>query len=256
MSQKLILIKFSKLYIQELWFLHSAGHPMLVNIFMKFHEDILNGLKVKERTQFCHQNSYLQSSKGHNYKIIYPRVMVLALCTSSNVGLYFYGVSWRYHEWFSSYRADTILSLKLLLNKVQRGITQNIYIQELWFLRSAHRLMLINISMTFHEDILNGFQVTGRTVFVFCSQHSQSLRCITQKIYIKELWFLRTAHRLMLANISMTFHEDILNGFTELHSGRHCILFLAQTFRVDKLNWRFSFHLFEWILLLADAEYY
>ena len=33
----------------------------------------------------------------------------------------------------------------------------NKYIQELWFLRSAHRLMLVNISVTFHEDILNGF---------------------------------------------------------------------------------------------------
>ena len=59
---------------------------MLVNISMKFHEDILNRLKVLERTQFCHRNCYLQSSKGRNSKIIYPRVMVCALCTSSNVG--------------------------------------------------------------------------------------------------------------------------------------------------------------------------
>ena len=69
----------SKLYIQELWILHSAGHPLLVKISMKFHEDIFNGLKVIERTQFCHRNCYLQSSKGRNSKNIYPRVMVLAL---------------------------------------------------------------------------------------------------------------------------------------------------------------------------------
>ena len=81
---------------------------MLVNISMKYHEDTLNNLKVIERTQFCHRNCYLQSSKGHNSKI---------------------------------------------------------YIQELWFLRSARRLMLINISMKCHEDILNGFQVRGRTRF-------------------------------------------------------------------------------------------
>ena len=30
---------------------------------------------------------------------------------------------------------------------------------------SAHRLMLVNISIKFHEDILNGFQVTERTRF-------------------------------------------------------------------------------------------
>ena len=89
MSTKLILTSSkgntSKLYIQELWFLHSARHPMLVNISMKFHEDISTSLKVIERTQFCHRNCYLQSSKGHNSKNIYP-VMVLALCTSSDVG--------------------------------------------------------------------------------------------------------------------------------------------------------------------------
>ena len=55
---------------------------------------------------------------------------------------------------------------------------------------------------------------------------------ITKKIYIQELCFLRPAYRLILVNISMTFHEDILNGFqdTELLSGRHCILFLALPF--------------------------
>ena len=72
---------------------------------MKFHED---GLKVIERTQFCHRNCYY---------------------------------------------------------KVQMGITLKIYIQELWFVRSARRLMLFNISMKFHEDILNRFQVTERTRF-------------------------------------------------------------------------------------------
>ena len=51
-------------------------------------------------------------------------------------------------------------------------------------------------------------------------------RGITQKIYIQKLWFLRSAHCLMLVNISMAFHEDILNGF-QVQSGWHCILFLA-----------------------------
>ena len=34
--------------------------------------------------------------------------------------------------------------------------------QELWFLRSAHRLMLIDIYMKFCEDSLNGLQVIER----------------------------------------------------------------------------------------------
>ena len=66
------------------------------------------------------------------------------------------------YERFESYRADTILSQKLLLTN-SKGHNSKIYIEELWF--SAHRLMLVNISMKFHEDILNGFQVTERTRF-------------------------------------------------------------------------------------------
>ena len=43
--------------------------------------------------------------------------------------------------------------------------TKKIYIQELWFLRSAHRTMMVNIYMKFYEDILNSFQVTEWTRF-------------------------------------------------------------------------------------------
>ena len=37
--------------------------------------------------------------------------------------------------------------------------------QELWFLRSARRLMLIDIYMKFREDSLIGFQVIEQTQF-------------------------------------------------------------------------------------------
>ena len=39
--------------MQELWFLCSARRLKLVDIFMKFHEDSLNGFQVIEQTQFC-----------------------------------------------------------------------------------------------------------------------------------------------------------------------------------------------------------
>ena len=54
---------------------------MLIDIYMKFLEDILNRFQVTERTRFCDG----QSSKGNNSKSINARVMVLALCKSSNV---------------------------------------------------------------------------------------------------------------------------------------------------------------------------
>ena len=37
--------------MQELWFLHSARPPMMVDICMKFHDASLYGLKVIERTR-------------------------------------------------------------------------------------------------------------------------------------------------------------------------------------------------------------
>ena len=52
------------------------------DIYMKFREDSLNGFQVIKRTGFCDR----QSSKGSNSKNIKARIMVFALCMSSNVG--------------------------------------------------------------------------------------------------------------------------------------------------------------------------
>ena len=46
-----------KIHIQELWFLHSACHLLVLNICMKFHEYILNISKVTEWTQFCQETA-------------------------------------------------------------------------------------------------------------------------------------------------------------------------------------------------------
>ena len=69
----------------------------------------------------------------------------------------------------------------LSIAKVQRGITQKIYIHELWLLQSAHCLLLVNISITFHEDILNGFQATERAELYSVLHIAKVQRGITQK---------------------------------------------------------------------------
>ena len=48
---------------------------------------------------------------------------------------------------------------KMTIVKFQRGITIKLYRKELWFLCSASHLMMLYISVTFHDNILNGFQV-------------------------------------------------------------------------------------------------
>ena len=47
--------------MQELWFLGSARRPILTDIYMKFHEDSLNGLQVIEWAWFVTvQRKFLQ----------------------------------------------------------------------------------------------------------------------------------------------------------------------------------------------------
>ena len=53
---------------------------MLIDIYMKSLEDILNRFQVTVQTRFYDG----QSSEGNNSKSIKARVTVLALCTSSN----------------------------------------------------------------------------------------------------------------------------------------------------------------------------
>ena len=43
---------YSKIYMQELPFLHKTHRLMFINICMKFREDILRGFQVTERTRF------------------------------------------------------------------------------------------------------------------------------------------------------------------------------------------------------------
>ena len=72
---------------------------------MKFHENILNGFQVIQRTRTRHSDLNFKGNNSTNELI---RVMVLVVCRSSVDALYFYEVSWKYLERFSSYRADTI----------------------------------------------------------------------------------------------------------------------------------------------------
>ena len=62
--------------MQVLWFLDYARRLMLLDIHMKFLEDILNRFQVTEPTRFCDG----PSSKGNKPRSINARVMVIALC--------------------------------------------------------------------------------------------------------------------------------------------------------------------------------
>ena len=73
----------------ELRFFFSVHHLIMVYICTKFHENILEGIKVVEQTQFSKENI----SKGHNSIKNVGGVTVLVLCTSPDGDLYLYKVS-------------------------------------------------------------------------------------------------------------------------------------------------------------------
>ena len=52
---------------------------------------------------------------------------------------------------------------EMAIFNVQRAITPKVCNQELRFLRSARRLMVLNICVKFHEIVLNGFLVIEQT---------------------------------------------------------------------------------------------
>ena len=67
-------------------------------------------------------------------------------------------------------------------DKVQREITQKIKMQELPFLHSARRLMLVDICMKFHDASLYGLKVIERTQWRQDFVRDKVQREITQKI--------------------------------------------------------------------------
>ena len=62
---------------------------MMVYICTKIHKNILNGMKVIERTQF----SWGKFQRGIILLKNVGRVTILVLCTSSDDGLYLYKIS-------------------------------------------------------------------------------------------------------------------------------------------------------------------
>ena len=67
---------------------------------------------------------------------------------------------------------------------------------------------MLYISKKCHDNILDGFQVIERTQ----NYHSLISKGNNSKTY-RQLWFLWSAHHLMMFYISMKLSENILNGF-------------------------------------------
>ena len=97
----------------------------------------------------------------------------------------------------------------MIIVKFQRGITTKLYRQELRFLCSAYCLRMLYVSMKFHDNILNGFQVIEWTR----NNNSLILKGNNSKDVQTRVMVLVVCICLMMLYISMKFHENILNDF-------------------------------------------
>ena len=73
----------------------SARYLVMLSIHVKFHENITNGIKVMERTEYMvhGRNGYVQCSKGNNSVSRQIRVIAHVFCTLSHSGLHWCEVS-------------------------------------------------------------------------------------------------------------------------------------------------------------------
>ena len=85
--------KTPKVCNPKLRFLNSGRRLIVLNICVKSHENIFNSFEVTERTRVCGKNCHFQCSKSNNSDMMQSRVMVPALCTSTNPPLLLYKVS-------------------------------------------------------------------------------------------------------------------------------------------------------------------
>ena len=132
----------------------SAHHLIVVFICINFRENIMNGFRVMERTQFqCYY-------KGHKSVKIVRGVIVLVLCILSNHGLHMYQVKHKYIEWYKSCEAERISTV--IKTKVHYFF-KNVSTVHAVILRPFcnHDLHCTR----FRENILNGLRVFKRTQF-------------------------------------------------------------------------------------------
>ena len=80
---------------------------------------------------------------------------------------------------------------------------------------SAHRLMVFNVCVKFHENMSSGFKVMEQTQKLLTHKGE-----ITPKVEKPELRFMCSAYRLMVLNVCVKFHENMSSGFKVMERTR------------------------------------
>ena len=80
---------------------------------------------------------------------------------------------------------------------------------------SARCLMMFNVCVNFHENMSSGFKIMERTRKLLTHKGQ-----LTPKVRKPELRFMFSAHRLMVFNVCVKFHENMSSGFKVMERTR------------------------------------
>ena len=83
---------------------------------------------------------------------------------------------------------------------------------------SARCLMVFNVCVKFHKNMLSGFKVMERTRKLL----------ITPKVGKSELRFMCSACQLMVFNVCVKFHENMSSGFKVMEQTRKLLTHKGQ----------------------------
>ena len=209
-----------KINRQELH-LWAAHHLIKLYISVKFHENILKGFLLIQRQQ----NYNCQISKENNSKNRQELRFLSSACRLMMIYISM-KVSWKYPDRFSIYRPDT----QLLLSKFLKGRTPKIYKQELWFLWSACRLMILYIEWTRNDHGQISKKNNSKNVdksYGSCGVHVVWWCFILLWSFMKISW--RFSHEIAIVEFQRRVTPKIIDksyGSCVVHIVLWCFIFL------------------------------
>ena len=121
-------------------------------------------------------------------------------------------------------RADTSVWWKLpfsiffIIYYVQGAIINKVCKPELWFLCSAHAIIVLYICIKFHENISNSFKIWSGHMCMVQMANFNIQRTITLKVGKQELLFMCSACHLMVLTFVSSFTK-ICQAVLKLWSG-------------------------------------
>ena len=146
-------------------------------ITVKYHDYIPNGFQVMEWTPNC-----IWNHQGEITQKVWKQEMSFMYATHHHDLFY---IAVKYHDYMPKGNQVKEWTKNCIWND-QREITQKIPQQELPFLYATHSLHLFYITIKYHQNIPNGFQVMEWTSNCIWNHQGE----ITQKVWKWELSFL------------------------------------------------------------------